>query len=250
MKKQQTALHFEHVSVRRGMRNVLHDISFDVKRGECVALIGPNGSGKSTLLKTITRELYPTDGELKLFGQTTWDVFALRSKLGIISNDFQALFTREMTGFDVVASGFFTSVGLWPGDIVTPAMKRKAILAMQQLDITHLKNTLLSDTSSGEARRLLMARALVHNPEFLIFDEPTNSLDLKAQQMFCASLSKLAQSRVGIFLVTHHLSDLIPEIKRVLFLKKGRIVADGYRAPLLTNQNLNKLFDTRNVAFV
>ena len=125
-----------------------------------------------------------------------------------------------MTGFAVVTSGFFTSIGLWPGDVVTPTMKKRVLTVMKQMEISHLCNELLSDTSSGEARRLLMARALVHNPEFLIFDEPTNSLDIKAQAMFCQSLTKLARRGIGILLVTHHLSDIIPNIHRSLLLKE------------------------------
>src|SRR4029077_19256812 len=107
------ALEFCHVDTCRGMKTVLHDINFKIKNGESVAILGPNGSGKSTLIKLITRELYPTEGTLRIYGKELWDVFELRSQLGIISNDLQTTFTRRMTGMEAVLSGFFSSVGLW-----------------------------------------------------------------------------------------------------------------------------------------
>src|SRR5207248_3284667 len=154
----------------------LQGIDFKVKRSESVAILGPNGSGKSTLIKLITRELYPTEGRLRIYGEEDWEVFELRSRLGIISNDLQATFMRDMTGLDVVLSGFFSSVGLWINHPLTKEMRKKAELTLKKLELDHLAKRMMDKVSSGEARRLLIARALIHSPRTLVFDEPTNSL--------------------------------------------------------------------------
>jgi iron complex transport system ATP-binding protein len=97
--------------------------------------------------------------------------------------------------------------------------------------------------SSGEVRRAVFARALAHEPRALILDEPTNSLDVRAQREVRDSMSKLAASGVTIALVTHHLPDIIPEIGRVITLKHGRVFADGAKAEILTGPSMSRLFD-------
>lgn len=235
-------IRFSHMSVSRGLKTVLRDVTFSVRDRESVAVLGPNGSGKSTLIKTITRELYPEDGSLKLFGKETWDVFELRSRMGIVSNDLQAWFAQDMTGMDAALSGFFSSVGLWKNHRVTPEMKKKALEALKKAGALPLKDRLMDKVSSGEARRLLIARALASNPHALVFDEPTNSLDLVSQRALRTTLSRLARSGHAIFLATHHLADIIPEIKRVIVLKEGRVVADGPKEKLLTPKTLSHAF--------
>jgi iron complex transport system ATP-binding protein len=96
--------------------------------------------------------------------------------------------------------------------------------------------------SSGEAKRVLIARALVHQPKTLLFDEPSNSLDIGAQLRLRETMRELAQRGIGILLVTHHLADVIPEIERVVLLSQGRIVADGPKEELLTAARLAPLF--------
>ncbi len=236
------AISFSNVSVYRGHKNALTNVSLDIKSGENIAIVGPNGSGKSTLIKTITRELYPTNGSVRLFGRETWDVFELRARLGVVSYDIQSLFMQEITGEDVVLSGFFSSIGLWKNNRVTPAMRKQAARVMKWLNIARLKNEILPHLSSGEARRFLIARALVHGPKLIVFDEPMNSLDLGAQSQVKQTLRKLARSGVGVVLVTHHLSDIIPEINRVILLRNGKIAADGSKNSVLTEHNLKRLF--------
>ncbi len=237
------ALEFSHVSARRGFSDVLSDVHFRINRAESVALLGPNGSGKSSLVKLITRELYPSSGTLSVFGKESWDVFELRSHLGIVSNDLQTFFSQEMSGLEAVLSGYFSSVGLWKNNRITPAMQQQALKTLKKLGLSHLKERSMDKISSGEARRLLIARALIHSPQALVFDEPTNSLDLKAQHEFRAILRGLVRSGVGIILATHQLSDIIPEIKRVLVLKKGRLVADGSKKEILQEDQLKELFE-------
>jgi iron complex transport system ATP-binding protein len=238
-------LEISNASVSRGEDAVLHDIQLTIAEGEHTAILGPNGCGKSTLIKTITRECYPLggrDARVKVFGEDRWNVFDLRAQMGIVSNDLMTACTRESTALDVVISGFFSSAGHWNDQPVTEEMRDRARAALRSLDAAHLEERLVSELSSGEAKRTLIARALVHSPRALLFDEPSNSLDIAAQRELRAILQRLAQSGITLILVTHHLSDIIPEVGRVVFLQKGRIVADGRKEELLTTSHLSSVF--------
>lgn len=233
------------VTVMRGDNVALRDLSLTIGAGEHVAILGPNGCGKSTLIKTITRECYPlarTGASVEILGQSLWNVVDLRNMLGIVSNDLMTQCTREITGFDVVLSGFFSSIGIWPNHHVTDEMRSKASEVIALLESPHLAQKPVDEMSSGEARRMLIGRALVHGPRALLLDEPSTSLDLFAQHELREMVRKLAQSGLGILLVTHHLSDIIPEIYRVILMRGGGIVADGPKAELLTARSLNELF--------
>ena len=239
-------LDFRNVSVARGLKTVLHDITLRIAPGEHVAVLGPNGCGKSTLIKTITRECYPLmqDGSsLTILGRDRWNVFDLRSLLGIVSNDLMSTCTRDdITGREVILSGFFSSIGLQPYHAVTPQMEAKTAAVLARLEVPHLAGRSMTEMSSGEARRVLIGRALVHDPSALLLDEPSNSLDLHAMQELRLLMRKLAQSGIGILLVTHQLSDIIPEIDRVVFLRHGRVFGDGPKRDLLTPGRLSELF--------
>lgn len=229
----------------RGQTLALDDVSLRIGVGEHVAILGPNGCGKSTLIKAITRECYPLarpESRLRILGRDRWNVAELRRMLGIVSSDLMLACTRDFTGHDIALSGFFSSVGIWPHHQVTAAMRHKADLALDRLEVGHLSGRFTEEMSSGEARRVLLARALVHDPKALVLDEPTTALDLFAQHELRQILSKLAQSGTGIVMVTHHLSDLIPEIERVVLMDQGRIAADGPKEEILVASRLSALF--------
>jgi iron complex transport system ATP-binding protein len=233
------------VTVQRGENIALRDLSLTIGAGEHVAILGPNGCGKSTLIKTITRECYPlaeAGSSVAILGHKTWDVFDLRRMLGIVSNDLMTQCTRDVTGFDVVLSGFFSSIGIWPNHHVTDEMRNKTAGTLELLDAAHLAEKPVDEMSSGEARRMMIGRALVHGPQALLLDEPSTSLDLFAQHELRETVRKLAQSGIGILLVTHHLSDIIPEIERVILMRNGQIDADGPKRELLTASRLRELF--------
>jgi len=239
-------IELEHVSVMRGDKTVLHDLTLRIGAGEHVAILGPNGCGKSTLIKTIVRECYPLarpGSRMAIFGRERWNIFDLRPLLGVVSNDWMALCARDISGRDAVLSGFFGSVGVQLYHRVTPEIERQADEILALLEIPHLAERPLTEMSSGEARRVLLGRALVHNPRALVLDEPTNSLDVFAQHELREILRKLANAGIGIILVTHHLADIIPEIDRVILMQAGRIVADGSKPDMLRASLLEKLFN-------
>ncbi|HSU33808.1 MAG TPA: ATP-binding cassette domain-containing protein [Bryobacteraceae bacterium] len=241
-------LELQNIFVQRGENFALNGLSLCVRSGEHVAILGPNGSGKSTLIKTITRECYPLmrpETRLRILGQENWNIFDLRSQLGLVSNDLMARCTRDITGRELVLSGFFGSIGIWPNHHVTPAMEQATADAMAQVDAAHLSGRWLDELSSGEARRLLIARSMIHRPSTLLLDEPTTSLDLSALREVRTHLRSLAQSGVGLLLVTHHLDDIIPEIDRVVLLRRGQVFADGSKEKVLTEENLSALFGVR-----
>jgi iron complex transport system ATP-binding protein len=238
-------IEFEHVSVMRGKTVALNDVSLKIGVGEHVAILGPNGCGKSTLIKAITRECYPLLNEgssVRILGHDRWDVSELRTLLGIVSSDLMATCTRAVSGREIVLSGFFSSIGIWPHQEVTSEMHERAERAMAMLEVSHLAERFTEEMSSGEARRVLLARALVHDPQALILDEPSVALDLSAQHELRLIFRKLAQSGIGIVMVTHHLSDLIPEIERVVLMDHGSIVADGPTRGVLVEPRLSALF--------
>src|SRR5262249_46285681 len=162
--------------------------------------------------------------------------------LGIVSNDLMTTLTRDLTGRDVVLSGFFSSIGTQAYQTISDEMRAKADQVLASLEVTHLADRMTSEMSSGEARRGLLARALVHEPAPLLFDEPSTSLDLFAQHELQLIMRRLAQSGTGIVLVTHHLADIIPEIERVILLRQGRLIADGPKEDILTAPRLSELF--------
>jgi iron complex transport system ATP-binding protein len=227
-------LDFRNLRVMRGQKIALHDFTLRIGADEHVAILGPNGCGKSTLIKTITRECYPVvrpgvrpTSSMSILGENCWDVFALREQLGIVSNDLMLSCTGDACGRDVVLSGFFSSHAIYPNHRVDPRHRDLAYAALAELKISHLAARPVCEMSSGEARRVLIARALVHKPRALLFDEPCNSLDLAAQQSLRQTMRSLANSGTAIILVTHELADIVPEIQRVVLMSRGRVVADG-----------------------
>ena len=245
---QPALLDFRNIRVMRGDKIALDDFTLRVRAGEHVAILGPNGCGKSTLVKTISRECYPVvrDGSsMSIMGKQLWNVFELRTLLGIVSNDAMASCTSTASGRDVVLSGFFSSSRMFPHQIVEPRHRELADAALAELQVAHLAERPVCEMSSGEARRVLIARALVHRPRTLLFDEPSNSLDLAAHRSLRNTMSVLTQSGIGIVLVTHDLSDIIPEIERVVLMSKGGIVADGAKEATLQAEPLSALFGAK-----
>ncbi|RXS98059.1 ABC transporter ATP-binding protein [Silvibacterium dinghuense] len=235
----------QHVNVARGENVVLHDVSLTIHEGEHVAILGPNGCGKSTLIKTITRECYPiADPETKveLLGRSRWDVSQLRTHLGVVEAHLPGERTAVTSGLEAVVAGFFSASSLWPNLTVLPEMWDKAEAALDLMGAGYLREKLVGEMSAGQQRRIMIARALVHEPGTLLLDEPSNALDISAQRELREALRLVVQQGTGIIMVTHHLADILPEVNRVIMMRDGRIFADGTKQDLLTEERLRNLF--------
>jgi iron complex transport system ATP-binding protein len=239
-------IEFCDVTILRGEKRALDRVTFSIGAGEHVAILGPNGSGKSTLIQAITRECYPSlsepPGRVRIWGKDVWHLFELRGLLGIVTNDLVSACTKPFPALETVLSGFFGSIGIWPYHEVTPEMEERAMAALEFFEIAHLAGRPLTSMSSGEVRRTVLARALVHDPKALVLDEPTNSLDVRAQREVRDAMRKLAAGGVSVVLVSHHLPDIIPEIRRVIGLREGRVFSDGPVETELEPEKLSRLF--------
>jgi iron complex transport system ATP-binding protein len=245
-------LKMQAASVVKNGRLILHDLSLEIREGEHTAILGPNGAGKSSFIRLVTREEYPEPRAngvppLLILGEELWNVFELRPQLVIISADLQANFLNwtlpgQTRGLDVVLSGFFASYGLLEHQKVTRAMREQARRALELMEAEHLADALIETMSTGEARRILLARALVNEPRALILDEPTTGLDLLARSRFLATLQNLARHGKTIILVTHRVEEIFPEIGRVILMNHGRIMQDGWKGEVLTSENLSAMF--------
>jgi iron complex transport system ATP-binding protein len=243
-------LSMRNVDIARGQKVVLQDVNLTIATGEHIAILGPNGCGKSTLIKAMTCECYPivrSGMEMKVYGRDRWEVQELRKHLGVVATDLPGERTSVTRGLDAVVSGFFSSSTLWPNLEVTEPMRASATEALGLLGAAYLRDRFVGEMSAGEKRRVMIARALVHRPEMLLLDEPSNALDLAAQRELREILRAVAvgsgdRRGTGIVMVTHHLADILPEIDRVVMMKGGRIFADGPKIELLHAEKLEELF--------
>ena len=242
-------LEIKNATVYRGEYRVFEQLNLTIEQGERVAILGPNGAGKSTLLKLLSREIYPVDNDdsfVKILGNKTVNVKDLRQQIGWVSHDFQAKYFPLTTGFDVVLSGLLGEIGHLYQHDVTDAQRQLTLATMTELNLLPLQDKMYHHLSSGQQRRLLLARALIHRPRHLILDEPTNALDLQGSFNLLQDISRLANnSNTAIVMATHHLQEVLPEIERVVFIQQGRIIADGDKLGLLTAANISELYGVK-----
>jgi iron complex transport system ATP-binding protein len=242
-------LEIREASVMRADTLILDRLSLSLAAGQHTAILGPNGSGKSTLIRLIARQLYPLarrDGApvIRVFGRERWNVSELRSLIGIVSPAVQLDYTSDtpLEVFDAVVSGFFSARGLGLDHQVTPAMRERALDALAQMEASSLVGREMASLSTGEARRVLIARALVHAPRALLLDEPCAGLDPASRRRFLESLRRLARAGTTLLLVTHHVEEIVPEIDHVLLLRDGRILQQGNKQSVLTDDALSATF--------
>lgn len=237
-------LELENVTVWRGDNKVFDGLSLRIETGEKVAVLGPNGAGKSTLLALISGDIHPVadQGSSRLFGEDYWSLYDLREHIGVVTPEQHGLFADDELASDVVLTGLHGTYGITRGQTFTAAEKRKAWRAMKAAGVHELMWRDYGELSSGERRRFLLARSLVHEPEMLIFDEPTTSLDLPGAWDLIEVVRALMRNGTGVMLVTHDVREIPPEIDRVVLMKKGRILADGRKRQILTPEQLSACY--------
>jgi len=246
-------LELHDATVLKGGVRALDGMTLMIQRGEHTAIVGPNGAGKTTLINVLTRDDYPlrrANGvpPVRIFGRDRWDVFELRSRLGIVSADIHQRFVEghsagRITGEEAVLSGFFATRGMLLYADVTAAMREKAAAALERMEVGHLARKTLNEMSTGEARRIVIARALVSEPEALVLDEPAAGLDPVARHHFIGMVGRLATEGTTVILVTHHVEEIPPPIERVVLIEKGRVAASGSKDSILTSEQLSRVFD-------
>ncbi|MEA5031783.1 MAG: ATP-binding cassette domain-containing protein [Sphaerochaeta sp.] len=238
----------KNITVRRAGRPILDSVSLDIFAGEHVAIIGANGAGKSTLVQVMSEEVHPIwspDSQRILFGQDRWKVLELRKRMGIVSAALQFLCTTSYPVRHIVLSGFFSSIGLDFHHQVTADMVEAANRYLDEQGVLHLAEKSMRTLSSGEARRVLLARAMVHDPEVMLLDEAVSNLDLPAKRSYRDALESFARAGRTVILVTHDLSEIIGEIGRVVVLKHGQILVDGPKREILNEKLLSDAYGTR-----
>ncbi len=229
----------KNVSVYMEEKNILRGIDWEMKAGENWALLGKNGAGKSTFLRLISGDRRPASGgEIRRFGgrgsRNIWDI---RKKIGYISPELQAEYGEDMTGEEVVISGFFSSIGLYRR--VTERQRRLSRELMHFLDIEELGPKRADGMSYGEFRKVLIARALVKDPALLLLDEPFSGLDSPSKRDFAQFLDKISRNSVSVILVTHHKDEILPSISHVMVLDHGKIAAQGRKEEILRDDVLS-----------
>jgi len=225
-------LELTNISLFRGDRVILKDLTWHVRRGEHWAVVGANGSGKTMMLKIATGYLWPSQGTVSVLGKRfgTIDLRELRTKIGWISAALRDLIPPRDSALDVVLSGRFASFGLW--NPVDPDDKTRATELLSIFDCDRLAAQSYRSLSQGEQQKILVARALLPTPRLLILDEP------------CSGLQQVGSQPDGptIIFVTHHIDEIVPVFTHALIMQVGRILAQGVKDRVLTTTTLSHAF--------
>lgn len=239
-------LEIRDATVWRGATRVFDGLDLVIGAGQHTAVLGPNGAGKTTLLKLISREIRPEardEPAVRVMGEGLQVVAELRKRLGLVSHDLQHEYMDGVPLATAVVSGYAGSQSLAgvpfePG----PENLRRARQLIAEMGLEGLEDRPFRSLSTGQQRRCLLARALVHRPAALVLDEPTAGLDPEAAFSFLARIRQLIRAGTTVVLVTHHVNEIPPEIARVVLLQAGRVLADGPKAALLTSGRLSELY--------
>ncbi|MDC7237881.1 MAG: ATP-binding cassette domain-containing protein [Sphaerochaetaceae bacterium] len=235
----------EHANVRRNNKLILKDVDFSINQGEHTAILGPNGAGKSTLLNICSMEIHPLWREdllIKRFNSNIISKEELRKHIGVVS---QLIFDMCNTTYlvkEVVASGIFSSVGFDFHHHVTQEHWQLTDEVLKDNYCLHLADKTMNSLSTGESQRVLLARALVHNPNLLLLDEAASGLDFPSRSHYRKALTNAINKGKTIVMITHELSQILPEINRIILMKDGMIYKIGNKEELLNEEILSQLY--------
>lgn len=243
----------ENATVRRDGKNILTAVSISAAMGEHIAIIGPNGAGKSTLLGVIARRIYPLaldEYRSEILGEERWIIQDLKKRVSLVSPSEDIFYTSSYTAREIVASGLHASLGFDFHHAVAPEDWERADEELRKTGMYEKRERTMNTLSTGEKRRVLLARAAVTSPDILLLDEASTGLDFPSRADLRNTISEYATDRRTVVMVTHELSEILPGITRIILMKKGEIVKDGTKEECLTEPVLSELFDRKvNVAF-
>ncbi|MCG7418399.1 ABC transporter ATP-binding protein [Microbacterium sp. ACRRU] len=238
-------LEFSDVVVRRNARDIVSHLDWNVSDDERWVVLGPNGAGKTTVLQLADTLLHPTSGSVTILGERLGrtDVFELRPRIGFASSAMARRVPPEETVLDVVLTAAFSVTGRWR-EQYDDIDERRALRVLAEWRLDHLADRTFGTLSDGEQKRVQIARAVMTDPELLLLDEPTASLDLGAREELLALLSGYAQAPTtpAMIMVTHHVEEIPVGFTHVLLLRDGEVVASGPLSEALTAENLSATF--------
>lgn len=242
---QEAFLRLHDATVRRSGKDILRVDDFSLDFGQHLALLGPNGSGKSTFIQLITREvlpLYREDPAVLFMGNPRATLAQVKKTVGMVSSTMQDQITVHLPVLEIVVGGLYGTLGLPHGTSLLEEDARAARASLDDLGVLDLAERDVMTLSTGQARRVLIARALIHGPKVLVLDEPCTGLDPEGMFQVRRCMRTLAQKGVTLVLVTHYPEDIVPEIQRLVLLRDGRVFADGSKNELMTSQHMTELF--------
>ncbi|HYG25048.1 MAG TPA: ABC transporter ATP-binding protein [Verrucomicrobiae bacterium] len=247
MRSSKRILDVSNLRIERNGTVILHDVSWQVQRGQHWAILGANGSGKTSLLSALTGYLMPTAGDISLLGQRYGesDWRELRRRIGIVSSSVRQMMADDEPALETVVSGKYAMIDFWGRP--RPADEREARRFLAQVECSELIDRRWGVLSQGERQRVLIGRALMAKPQVLILDEPCAGLDPAAREQFLGFVERIGNRRDGptLILVTHHVEEIMPAFSHVLLLKNGRVGSAGVKADVLTSRNLSDTFTAR-----
>jgi iron complex transport system ATP-binding protein len=227
---------------------VLQDLNWQVKTGEHWFILGANGAGKTTLVKVLMGYAWPVFGaEVKVLGARygAVNLSELRKNIAWVSPFMQRWTSGEWTALQMVVSGLDGTLGLFRD--YTDEEEKKALEIMNSLGCGHLASHKMDAMSSGEQVKILISRALMHDPELMILDEACVHLDLKSREHLLDTIDAFARREKAptIIFITQRIDDILPVFRRGMILKEGKIIAHGARNEILSEENLFKAYDMR-----
>jgi iron complex transport system ATP-binding protein len=241
------ALHVDRLTVRRGPVTILDNLQWSVPVGARCAILGPNGSGKTTLMRVITGFMWPTQGTVEVLGQRlgATDMRALRRRISVVDPGERFGVDPDITTLDAALTGYFGSLYLY--EQPTPPQRQRAAHLLESVGLSHRLDHKFGLLSTGERRRCLMARALVHLPDLLILDEPTAGLDICGRERILATLDQLQRLHpdLTVLMVTHHVEEISPPTDQVLLLAAGRVAGCGRPEQVISPESLSRTFGCR-----
>ena len=239
------AFRIENATVRRDGKKILSSVSISASIGDHIAIIGPNGAGKSTLLSVIARRIYPLaldEYRSEILGEERWIIQDLKKRISFVSPQEDAFYTSAYTAREIVASGLHASLGFDFHHSVDPEDWERADEELRKTGMYEKRERTMNTLSTGEKRRVLLARAAITEPKILLLDEASSGLDFPSRADLRDTISDYATEGRTIVMVTHELSELLPSIRRVVLMKDGAIVMDGKKEECLTEPVLSDLF--------